>query len=103
MFKLSEVSVTTIERAVPEATPKTARPWGLCSALVNTFHELGGAVGVSVLSSVAGSALTAARPSADAFQHAFIAGAVAAAASAVAAAAVLPRTFRHPADGRLAH
>ncbi|WP_071047767.1 hypothetical protein [Pseudofrankia sp. BMG5.36] len=95
--------MTTIERAVPEATPKTARPWGLCSALVNTFHELGGAVGVSVLSSVAGSALTAARPSADAFQHAFIAGAVAAAASAVAAAAVLPRTFRHPADGRLAH
>lgn len=94
------IFVTAFTAALGDAEQAEA---GLRSALVNTFHELGGAAGVSLLSSVAGSALAAARPAADAFGHAFLAGAVAAVASAVAATAVVPRAFRHPSDGRPAH
>ena len=76
---------------------------GLRSALVNTFHELGGAAGVAVLSTIAGAALVAARPAAGAFRGGFTAGAVCALAAAVVAAFLVPSVLRGADDERPAH
>jgi EmrB/QacA subfamily drug resistance transporter len=63
---------------------------GLRSAVVNTFHELGGAFGVAALSSMAGVALTAANPRAGDFTGAFLVAAIAAAAAATVAVVLVP-------------
>jgi EmrB/QacA subfamily drug resistance transporter len=76
---------------------------GLRSAVVNTFHELGGAAGVAVLSAIAGGALVAAHPAASAFRGAFTAGAGCALAAAVIAAFLVPSVLRGADDGRPAH
>ena len=76
---------------------------GLRSALVNTFHELGGAAGVAALSTVAGAAMVAARPAASAFRGAFTAGAAFALAAAVIAAFLVPSVLRGADGGRPAH
>lgn len=76
---------------------------GLRSALVNTFHELGGAAGVAALSTIAGAALVAARPAADAFRGGFTAGAVCALAAAIVAAFLVPSVLRGADDERPAH
>jgi hypothetical protein len=69
---------------------------GLRSALVNTFHELGGAAGVAVLSSAAGAGLVAARLASDDFTRAFTVGAVIAAVAVTAAAALVPAVRPKP-------
>ncbi len=76
---------------------------GLRGALVSTFHELGGAAGVAVLSTVAGAAMVAAHPAASAFRGAFTAGAAFALAAAVIAAFLVPPVLRGQDDGRPAH
>jgi EmrB/QacA subfamily drug resistance transporter len=76
---------------------------GLRGAIVNTFHELGGAAGVAVLSTIAGAALVAAHPAASAFRGAFTAGAACAVAAAVIAAFLVPSVLRGAGDGRPAH
>jgi EmrB/QacA subfamily drug resistance transporter len=76
---------------------------GLRGALVNTFHELGGAAGVAVASTIAGTALVAARPAASAFRDAFTAGAACALAAAVIAAFLVPPVLRGDGDGHPAH
>jgi EmrB/QacA subfamily drug resistance transporter len=76
---------------------------GLRSALVNTFHELGGAAGVAALSTVAGAAMVAARPAASAFRGAFTAGAACALAAAVIAAFLVPSVLRGADGGHPAH
>jgi hypothetical protein len=86
--------VTAFTASLTDAAPAEA---GLRSALVNTFHELGGAAGVAVLSSAAGAGLVAARLAGDGFTHAFTIGAVAAAASLAVAAALVPAVLRRPA------
>jgi MFS family permease len=63
---------------------------GLRSALVNTFHELGGAAGVAVLSTVAGTALVSAAPGAHAFRGAFTVAAAIAAAGVIVSAVLVP-------------
>jgi MFS family permease len=73
---------------------------GLRSALVNTFHELGGAAGVAVLSSATGAGLVAAGVAGQAFSHAFTVGAICAAASVVIAAALVPAVLRKPPAAR---
>lgn len=75
-------------------TDAPAAEGGLRSALVNTFHELGGAAGVALLSTVAGAALVAAHPAADAFRGALTAGAVTALAAGVIAALLVPDVLR---------
>jgi len=70
---------------------------GLRSALVNTFHELGGAAGVAVLSSAAGAGLVTAQLSSHDFAHAFTIGAIGAAVSLAIAAALVPAVLRKPA------
>jgi EmrB/QacA subfamily drug resistance transporter len=76
---------------------------GLRGALVSTFHELGGAAGVALLSTVAGTALVAARPAATAFRGAFTAGAACALAAVVIAAFLVPAVLRQPGDGAPRH
>jgi EmrB/QacA subfamily drug resistance transporter len=63
---------------------------GLRSAIVNTFHELGGAFGIAALSSVAGAALIVASPQAGDFAGAFTVAAIVVAASAAVAAVLVP-------------
>ncbi|MBO0841441.1 MAG: hypothetical protein J2O49_11545, partial [Sciscionella sp.] len=69
---------------------------GLRSALVNTFHELGGAAGVAVLSTVAGTALVSADPGEHAFRGAFTVAAAIAAAGALTSAVLVPTVMRKP-------
>ncbi|HEY3954877.1 MAG TPA: MFS transporter [Streptosporangiaceae bacterium] len=87
--------VTAFTASLTGAEPAVA---GLRSALVNTFHELGGAAGVAVLSSATGAGLVAARLAGQAFSHAFTVGAVCAAVSMVIAAVLVPAVLRKPAD-----
>jgi EmrB/QacA subfamily drug resistance transporter len=76
---------------------------GLRSALVNTFHELGGAAGVAVLSTVAGGVLVAVRPAAGDFTRPFAFGAGLAFVCAVLAFVVVPRVQRQPGSDRPRH
>jgi EmrB/QacA subfamily drug resistance transporter len=88
--------VTAFTASLTDAGPAEG---GLRSALVNTFHELGGAAGVAVLSSAVGSGLVAAQLGGHDFARACAVGAVAAAAAAVIAAALVPAVLRRPAGG----
>jgi EmrB/QacA subfamily drug resistance transporter len=63
---------------------------GLRSALVNTFHELGGAAGVAVLSSVVGTALVARGVTPDDFTGAFTTAALIAVGAVVVSLLVVP-------------
>ncbi|HEY1670333.1 MAG TPA: MFS transporter [Trebonia sp.] len=92
--------VTAFTASLADAKPAEG---GLRSAIVNTFHELGGAAGVAVLSTIAGAALVAAHPAASAFRGAFTAGAACALAAAVIAAFLVPSVLRSADAGRPAH
>jgi MFS family permease len=92
--------VTAFTASLADAGPAEG---GLRSAIVNTFHELGGAAGVAVLSTIAGAALVAAHPAASAFRGAFTAGAACALAAAVIAVFLVPSVLRGADDERPAH
>ena len=83
--------VTAFTASLTDAAPAEA---GLRSALVNTFHELGGAAGVAVLSSAVGAGLAAARLASHDFTRAFTVGAVIAAIAVVTAAVLVPAVRR---------
>ena len=85
--------VTAFTAALADAGPAEG---GMRSALVNTFHELGGAAGVAVLSSAAGAALVTAHLGSHDFARAFTVGAACATASLAIAAAVVPAVRSHP-------
>jgi EmrB/QacA subfamily drug resistance transporter len=63
---------------------------GLTSGIVNTFHELGAAVGVAAISTIAATSLTSAAVNATGFTNAFAFMAVTAAVAAVLALFVVP-------------
>ncbi len=87
--------VTAFTASLADADPAEG---GLRSALVNTFHELGGAAGVAVLSSAAGAGLVTAQLASGNIGHAFTIGAITAAVSVVIAAVVVPAVLRKPAN-----
>ncbi|GGO20424.1 MFS transporter [Micromonospora parathelypteridis] len=62
---------------------------GLASGVLNTFHELGGAIGVATASTLAAAGLTSA-PSIDGFTDAYTATAIVATAAAVLVPALVP-------------
>ncbi|MET7714481.1 MFS transporter [Streptomyces sp. NPDC005407] len=62
---------------------------GLASAVVNTFHEVGGSIGVAVVSTIAATGIE--RGSVGGFTDAFTVCALAAAASAAVALGLVPR------------
>ena len=86
--------VTAFTAALADAGPESG---GLRSAVVSTFHELGGSFGIAVLASVAGGALAAAAPTAESFRRAFTVAACIAAVGGVIAAVLVPTVFK--ADG----
>jgi hypothetical protein len=88
--------VTAFTASLADAGPAEG---GLRSALVNTFHELGGAAGVAVLSSAVGAGLVTAQLGGHDFARACAVGAVGAAAAAAIAAALVPAVLRRPAGG----
>jgi len=87
--------VTAFTASLADADPAEG---GLRSALVNTFHELGGAAGVAVLASAAGAGLVTAQLASGSIGHAFTIGAITAAVSVVIAAVAVPAVLRKPAD-----
>lgn len=90
------IGATFVTAFTAALTTAEAAEAGLRSALVTTFHELGGAAGVAVLSSVAGAGLVAAHLASRDFTHAFTVGAACAAVSVAIAAAVVPAVLRQP-------
>ena len=70
---------------------------GLASAVVNTFHEVGGGIGVAVLSTIAAASIT--RGTITGFADAFKASTVIAIAAALAAAFLIPAGKARPAGG----
>jgi EmrB/QacA subfamily drug resistance transporter len=88
---IGAVFVTAFTVSLTDAVPAEA---GLRSALVSTFHELGGAAGVAVLSSAAGTGLITTHLAAHDFTRAFTIGAACAAVSVVAAAVLVPAVRR---------
>jgi EmrB/QacA subfamily drug resistance transporter len=85
--------VTAFTSSLADASPEES---GLRSALVGTFHELGGALGIAVLATAAGTALTARLVVADDFFRAFALGTIAA-LIAIPIAGVLVPAVRKPA------
>jgi hypothetical protein len=79
--------VTAFSASLTDAAPAES---GLRSALVNTFHELGGAAGVAVLASAAGAGLVTAQLASRDFTHAFTVGAVVAVVAVAIAAVLVP-------------
>ncbi|MFG1670053.1 MFS transporter [Streptomyces sp. Y7] len=77
------------------------REAGLASGVVNTAHEVGGSIGVAVVSSVAAAGFE--RGSAGGFGDAFTVCAVAAAAGAVVALGLVPRGTPQQAGGPHVH
>ena len=92
--------VTAFTASLTDALPAEA---GLRSALVSTFHELGGAAGVAVLSSAAGAGLVTAHLASHEFARAYTVGAVGAAVSVAIAAALVPAVIRRPGRRRAQH
>jgi EmrB/QacA subfamily drug resistance transporter len=84
-------------------TDAPAAEGGLRSALVNTFHELGGAGGVALAATIAGAALTAGHPAPAAFRAAFAAGAAGAVAAAAIALWLVPAVLRGAGDSMPGH
>ncbi|MFC8954662.1 DHA2 family efflux MFS transporter permease subunit [Streptomyces sp. NPDC057101] len=82
---LGAVFVTATTTALGLITPHEA---GLASGIVNTFHELGGSIGVAVVSTVA---LGATAPAPAGLTTAFTLCALAAAAAALASPLLIPR------------
>jgi hypothetical protein len=79
--------VTAFTSALADAEQEES---GLRSAIVGTFHELGGALGVAALATAAGAGLTATRVDPDDFTRAFTVGAVAGVIGVVLAAVLVP-------------
>ncbi|MFI7065161.1 MFS transporter [Kribbella sp. NPDC050124] len=73
---------------------------GVASGVVNTFHELGGSIGVAVVSTIAAASLSVA-PVADisGFTDAYLASAIAAGVSAAVALALVPAGKPAPVAG----
>lgn len=74
---------------------------GLASGLINTFHELGGAFGVAVLSSIAAGSL--ATGNLDGFRDAYVACAAIAGVAALVAITLVPRGVPTSTAGPHAH
>jgi EmrB/QacA subfamily drug resistance transporter len=92
--------VTAFTVAMADVDPDEA---GMRSAIVNTFHELGGALGVAVLSSLAATSLTTLHVSQHGFTVAYAAGAIAALAAAAVALVLVAPVKTHRAAGGHGH
>ncbi|MFJ9011680.1 DHA2 family efflux MFS transporter permease subunit [Streptomyces canus] len=85
-FGIGAVFVTATTTALAMVAHEEA---GLASGVVNTFHEVGGSIGVAVMSTIAATGIE--RGAIDGFTDAFTLSAAAAAASALIAVVLVPR------------
>ncbi|MGC0328185.1 EmrB/QacA subfamily drug resistance transporter [Streptomyces sp. SAI-170] len=85
-FGLGSVFVTATATALALVGPEEA---GLASGVVNTFHEVGGSIGVAVLSTVAAAGIE--RGAVGGFTDAFTVAAAVAAVGAVVSLGLVPR------------
>ncbi|MFJ8079288.1 MFS transporter [Streptomyces sp. NPDC096205] len=85
-FGLGSVFVTATATALALVGPEEA---GLASGVVNTFHEVGGSIGVAVLSTVAAAGIE--RGTVGGFTDAFTVAAAVAAVGAVVSLGLVPR------------
>ncbi|OIJ86687.1 MFS transporter [Streptomyces colonosanans] len=92
------VFVTATTTALALVAPEEA---GLASGVVNTFHEVGGSVGVAVLSTVAASGIEAG--AVTGFRDAFVLAAIVAAASALVSLVLVPHSKPHSTGGPHVH
>jgi predicted MFS family arabinose efflux permease len=92
------VFVTAITTALALVAPEEA---GLASGVVNTFHEVGGSIGVAVLSTVAASGIE--QGAVDGFTSAFTLSAITAAASALVALVLVPHSRPQSTGGPHTH
>ena len=87
-FGLGAVFVTATTTALAMVDHREA---GLASGVVNTFHEVGGSIGVAVVSTVAAAGIAGGSAAVGAFGDAFTVCAVTAGASAAVALALVPQ------------
>jgi predicted MFS family arabinose efflux permease len=85
-FGTGALFVTATATALAMVDPHES---GLASGVVNTFHEVGGSIGVAVVSTIAASGIEGG--TAGGFTDAFTVCAVAAVVSAAVALALVPR------------
>ncbi|MGW5671194.1 MFS transporter [Micromonospora sp. NPDC003776] len=76
-------TTTALAHVAPEAA-------GVTAGIVNTFHELGGSIGVAVVSTVAAASLASGGVVATGFTHAFVFSAVAAVLAALVSLVLVP-------------
>ncbi|MGW5193408.1 hypothetical protein ACWEOO_29450 [Kribbella sp. NPDC004138] len=73
---------------------------GVASGVVNTFHELGGSIGIAVVSTVAAASLSpAGAPDVEGFSDAYLVSAAAAAFAALVALVLVPAGKPQPVAG----
>ncbi|WP_327713465.1 MFS transporter [Streptomyces sp. NBC_00464] len=87
-FGLGAVFVTATTTALGMVAHEEA---GLASGVVNTFHEVGGSIGVAVVSTVAAAGVGGAAGTVTGFADAFLVCAVAAGGCAAVSAVLVPR------------
>ena len=96
-FGIGPVFVTAMTTTMANVPPEEA---GVASGVVTTFHELGGSVGVAVMSTIAAASLAAPRVAGiDGFSDGYLACAIAAGVSALVALLLVPAGKPQPAAG----
>jgi asparagine N-glycosylation enzyme membrane subunit Stt3 len=89
------LGVAVVAVAIAVLTGARDEESGMISGLSSTGHEIGGTVGIAILSTIAaGSGAVAGPQAASGIAHAFVAAAVIASVAGLVALAVLPRA-RH--------
>lgn len=86
-FALGTLFITANATALSDVEPHEA---GVASGMVTTFHELGGSIGVAVMSTVAAASIAVGAPTLSGFTDAFVVCAVAAGAAALVALVLVP-------------
>ncbi|WP_232822755.1 MFS transporter [Glycomyces dulcitolivorans] len=86
-FALGTLFITANATALSRVGPQEA---GVASGMVTTFHELGGSVGVAVMSTVAAASIGASVPQLTGFTDAFLVCAVASGVAALIALVLVP-------------
>ena len=99
-FGLGATLVTAMTTAFSRVEPRDS---GLASGLINTGHEVGFALGVSILSSIGGASLAGGGQGVGGFQAAYLVGVVIVVAALGAAVSFLPADRPRLADRVFAH
>jgi hypothetical protein len=87
-FGIGSLFITAFSAMLAKVDPDEA---GVASGVINTFHELGGAIGVAVVSTVAGSSIAASGTAAvTGFTDGYLACAIAAGAAAILSLVLVP-------------